>query len=210
MNHGDEKNTYIFYFLSGLGVYGRFFLETNMFRSPYYYDEPKTVTLFDKKGNLKDTKFNVEKVIVAPNFSPLELKEGLGINYSLIRSLRANFNVRVGLGYRQNINWKLYSKDAEVDTAFFEKNSVYLRGPEASLLGNLRILRNMMITSELDVLVPSGTNNQLVYDWENNLNLRLSKNISIDYTIRIKKDPSIISYIQTEQILLLRYSFILF
>ncbi|MBC8181261.1 hypothetical protein H8E88_09055 [candidate division KSB1 bacterium] len=204
------KNTYIFYFLSGLGLYGRFFLETNMFRSTYYYDEPKTVTLFDKKGNLKEKKFNVDKVIVAPNFSPLELKEGLGINYSLIRSLRANFNVRVGFGYRQNINWKLYSKDAESDTAFFEKNSVYLRGPEASLLGNLRILRNMMITSELDVLVPSGTNNQLVYDWENNLNLRLSKNISIDYTIRIKKDPSIISYIQTEQILLLRYSFILF
>jgi len=68
----------------------------------------------------------------------------------------------------------------------------------------------MMITSELDILFPSGTNKELVYDWENNLNLRLSKNISIDYTFRFKRDPSIVSYVQTEQILLLRYSYILF
>jgi hypothetical protein len=204
------KNTYIFYFFSGLGFYGRFFLETNMFRTIYYYDEPKTVLLYDAKGNLKKTKLTVEKLIVAPNFSPIELKEGMGINYSLIRSLRANFNVRFGMGYRQNINYKLYAKDSVADTAFYEKNSVHLRGPEASVLGNYRIFRNMMITSELDMLIPSGSGNQLVYDWENNLNLRLSKNISIDYTIRIKKDPSIISYKQTEQILLLRYSFILF
>ncbi len=204
------KNTYIFYFLSGLGVYGRFFLETNMFKTTYYYDKSKTVTLYDEQGKLQKTNYNVEKATVAPNFSPLELKEGFGINYSLIRSLRANFNVRVGMGFRQNINHKVYTKDAATDTAFFEKKSVSLQGPEASLLGNFRIFRNIMITSELDVLVPSGTNNQLVYDWENNVNLRLSKNISIDYTIRIKKDPSIISYIQTEQILLLRYSFIIF
>ncbi len=204
------KNTYIFYFLSGLGIYGRFFLETNLFRTTYYYDAPKTVTIYDTQAQLKKITYPVDKVIVAPNFSPLELKEGMGINYSLLRSLRANFNVRFGMGYRQNINWKLYAKDATADTAFFAKKSVYLRGPEASVLANYRIFRNMMITSELDVLVPSGASDQLVYDWENNLNLRLSKNISIDYTIRIKKDPSVISYRQTEQILLFRYSFIIF
>jgi hypothetical protein len=60
------------------------------------------------------------------------------------------------------------------------------------------------------MLVPSGHSNQLVYDWENNLNLRVSRNISIDYTLRIKRDPSIISYTQYEHILLLRYSYILF
>ena len=204
------KNTYIFYFLSGLGFYGRFFVETNMLETTYYYDEPKTVIFYDKNNSIKKIHNNVDKVVVSPNFSPLTLKEGLGINYSIIRSLRANFNVRVGMGFRQNINWKLFSKDASIDTAFYEKSSAYLRGPEASVVGNIRIFRNWMITSELDVLLPAGETNDFVYDWENNLNLRLSKNISIDYTVRIKRDPSIVTYTQTEQILLLRYSYILF
>ncbi|NOZ60858.1 MAG: hypothetical protein GXO74_04180 [Calditrichaeota bacterium] len=204
------KNTYIFYFLPGIGLYGRFFLETNLFQTTYYYDKPKTILLYDAAGKLHIKHLNVDKVDVSPHFSPLELKEGLGLNLSLIRSMRANFNVRFGMGYRQNINAELYIQSTENDTTFYQKNSVYQRGPEASLLGNYRIFRNMMITSELDVLAPSGKYDRLVYEWENNINYRVSKNISLDYTIRLKRDPSIISYVQSEQILLLRYSFILF
>jgi len=204
------KNLYVFYFLDWLGFYGRFFVETDLFRTTIFYDEPKTITLFDAHGRLKETESNVKKFVASPNFSPLILKEGIGINLLLIKSLRANFNVRAGMGYRQNINWKLYAQDEQDETKFYRKSSSYLQGPEAAFIGNLRLLRNMMITSELDVLFPSGTNKELVYDWENNFNLRVSKNISIDYTLRFKRDQSIVSYIQTEQILLLRYSYILF
>ncbi|MCU0642742.1 MAG: hypothetical protein MUC94_00545 [bacterium] len=204
------KNIYIYYFLPGMGVYGRFFLETNLFGTTYYYDRPTTISFYDEKGKLERTNENIKRIIVSPSFSPLELKEGIGINLLLIKSLRANFNVRGGMGFRQNLNWELYAKTTSSDSAFYKKPSVFLRGPEAALIGNYRIRRNMMITSELDMLVPSGGENKLVYDWENNLNFRISKNISIDYTLRIKKDPSITSYIQYEHILLLRYSYILF
>ena len=204
------KNIYIYYFLPGMGLYGRFFLETNLFGTTYYYDKPTTITLFDQKGNLLRTNRNIKRIIVSPSFSPLELKEGIGINLLLIKSLRANFNIRGGMGFRQNINWELYAKTAGNDSVFVKKPSAFLRGPEAALLGNYRIFRAMMITSELDMLIPSGGNNKLVYDWDNNLNFRISKNISIDYTVRIKRDPSIASYNQYEQILLLRYSYILF
>lgn len=204
------KNLYVFYFFGWLGCYGRFFVETDLFRSTIYYDEPKTITLFDVQGNLKETRSNVNKFVASPNFSPLILKEGVGINLLLLKSLRANFNVRLGMGYRQNLNWNLYAQDEQDNTKFYRKASSYLQGPEAAFIGNIRILRNMMITSELDMLFPSGTNESFVYDWENNLNLRLSKNISIDYTLRFRRDQSIVSYVQTEQILLLRYSYILF
>jgi hypothetical protein len=204
------KNLYVFYFFNWLGCYGRFFVETDLFRTTIFYDEPKTITLYDEEGKLREKRIYVNKFIASPNFSPLILKEGIGINLLLIKSLRANFNVRFGMGFRQNINWKLYAQDEQDETIFYRKSSAFLRGPEAAFIGNLRVLRNMMITSELDILFPSGTNKELVYDWENNLNLRLSKNISIDYTFRFKRDPSIVSYVQTEQILLLRYSYILF
>jgi hypothetical protein len=203
------KNLYIYYFFPFLGVYGRLFLETNMFKTTYYYDDAQTITLYDEAGHLKDTRV-VNRFTASPNFSPLEIKEGIGINVQTLKSLRANLNMRFGMGFRQNINWKLYTQDAENSHRYNAKSSVYLRGPEASLIGNYRVLRNMMVTSELDMLLPYGTNEKFVYDWENNLNLRLTKNISFDYTIRIKNDPSIVSYTQSEQILLFRYSYILF
>ncbi len=204
------KNIYIYYFLPGLGLYGRLFLETNLLRSTYYYDKPKTVFQYDQQGRLERINRRVDKIVVAPNFSPLELKEGLGLNLLLVRSQRANLNLRGGMGFRQNINWKLYARSASDDTTFYKKSSAYLRGPEAALIANYRLRRNVMVTSELDMLVPSGNHNQFVYEWENNLNFRLSKNISIDYTLRVKRDPSVVNYVQYEQILLLRYSYILF
>jgi len=204
------KNIYVYYFLPGLGFYGRFFIETNLFGTTYYYDKPTTIYFYDQKGNLERTNRKIKKIVVSPSFSPLELKEGIGINLLLVKSLRANFNIRGGMGFRQNINWELYAKSSTNDTTFYKKNSSFLRGPEAALIGNYRIRRDMMITSELDMLIPSGFKKGLVYDWENNLNFRISKNISMDYTLRIKKDPSITNYIQYEHILLLRYSYILF
>jgi len=204
------KNIYIYYFLPGLGFYGRLFLESNLFGTTYYYDKPTTIHFYDQQGNLKRTSEGVKKIIVSPSFSPFELKEGIGINLILAKSLRASFNVRGGMGFRQNINWELYAKNATNDTTFYKKPSSFLRGPEAALIGTYRIRKDMMITSELDMLIPSDTKNKLVYDWENNLNFRISKNISIDYKLRIKKDPSITSYVQYEHILLLRYSYILF
>jgi len=204
------KNIYVYYFLPGLGFYGRFFIETNLLGNTYYYDKPTTIYFYDQKGDLARTNRNIKKIVVSPSFSPLELKEGVGINLLLVKSLRANFNIRGGMGFRQNINWELYAKSSTNDTTFYKKDSSFLRGPEAALIGNLRIGRNMMITSELDMLIPSGFKKGLVYDWENNLNFRISKNISMDYTLRIKKDPSITNYIQYEHILLLRYSYILF
>ena len=114
------------------------------------------------------------------------------------------------MGFRQNINRDLFNQDELDDTKLYRKPSAYLKGPEASLIANSRIFRNVMITSELDLLLPSNTNEDIVYDWENNVNLRLSKNISIDYTLRIKKDKTVISYLQYENILLFRYSYIIF
>ena len=204
------KNLYIFYFYPFLGLYGRLFMETNLFETNYYYDIPQTIYLYDEQNRLQRTLNNIRKFTASPNFSPRELKEGIGINLKMLKSLRANLNFRLGMGFRQTINRELYSQDQENSQNYYLRPSVYLRGPEASLNGNVRILRNVMITSELDMLLPYGTNDQFVYDWENNINLRLSKNISIDYTLRIKKDPSIVDYTQSEQILLLRYSYILF
>lgn len=202
------KNLYIFYFSPVIGAYGRFFLDTNLFRTVRYYDDPTNLILIERNGT-ETTYKNLKQVELSPPLSPLELKEGIGLNIQFLKSLRANFNVRLGMGFRQNINTQLYTQDTNSDSVFYRKSSSYLRGPEASLIGNYRIFKNMMITSEIDLLMPSGSET-VVYDWENNINLRLTQNVSLDYTIRIKRDESIVPYVQSEQILLLRYSYSLF
>lgn len=204
------KNIYIYYFLPGLGIYGRFFAETNLFNTNYYYDDNKDVYFYDEDGQLEHVRRYIRHVTLSPAFSPLELKEGIGLNLRLIKSLRTSFNIRLGMGFRQNINRDLFNQDDLDETKLYRKPSAYLKGPEASFIGNSRIFRNVMITSELDLLLPSNTNEDVVYDWENNINLRLSKNISIDYTLRIKKDKTVISYLQYENILLFRYSYVIF
>lgn len=203
------KNIYIFYFLPGLGIYGRFFLETNIFTTNFYFDSPTQVKIYNEDGQLKQERKNIKKIVLSPKFSPLELKEGLGINLMVLKSLWGNLNLRAGMGYRQNINWHLLTK-RENEAIFDEKSSTFLQGPEAAVIGNVRLFQNVMITSELDLLVSSEKSKALVFDWENNFNLRLTKNISIDYTLRLKRDQSIVSYTQYEHILLLRYSYILF
>ena len=202
------KNLYIFYFSPVLGAYGRLFINTNLFKTMRYYDDPTTLVLRERDG--RDQVYSdIKQIKLSPPLSPIELKEGVGFNIQILKSLRANFNVRFGMGFRQNLSRRLYTQDADSDSIFYRKSSTYLRGPEASFIGNYRIFKNMMITSEIDLLMPSGSS-AVVYDWENNINIRLTRNVSLDYTIRIQRDESIVPYVQSEQILLLRYSYSLF
>jgi hypothetical protein len=202
------KNIYIFSFIKQLGVYGRFWFETNMVRKIANYYSPQKITMQDKNSNVIEERKNVRELVLSPAFSPMENKEGIGINLSLLKSVRTNLNVRVGWGWHQTLNRNLYTQLN--DSTFRLKESSYTRGPEASLVGTARISRNMLLSCELEVYYPEGTQERLDYDFENIINLKLSKNVSLDYTVRFRNKKSLSDYLLTEHIVLLRYSFNLF
>lgn len=202
------KNIYIFYFINQLGLYGRLFMETNLVSKVEYYDTPRNITKFDKNNNPVAKKYDVRQLSLSPSISPMELKEGFGINLILIKSMRANLNIRAGMGWHQIINRNLYTQTS--DSTFREKGSSFTRGPEASLVGNARISRNMLLSYELEVYYPDGKGERIDYEFENIFNLKLSKNVSLDYTLRFRSKKSLSDYLLTDHIVLLRYSFFLF
>lgn len=202
------KNIYIFYFIKSLGIYSRLFVETNLWKKINYFKEPRTLTLLDYEDNLIETKKNVRRIDLSPQLSPIELKEGVGINLILFKALRTNLNIRIGMGWHQNVNRDLYT---EVNDSTYQLlKSSDAKGPEASLVGFARISRNMMFNTELEVFFPSGRIRQMDYEFENIINLRLSKNVSLDYTLRFRKRRNLSDYILTDHIVLLRYSYTLF
>jgi hypothetical protein len=205
LDRAQMKNIYIFYFVKQVGLYGRIFLETNLVRKNDYFDFPRDVTLLDQNDQVIEQQNDIRRIQLSPNFSPLELKEGFGVNFILLKSLRANLNIRAGMGWHQIYNRELYNQIN--DTTFKTLSSSYARGPEASLIGSARISRNMLLSCELEVFYPNGRGERLDYEFENILNLRLSKNVSLDYTLRFRNKRSLSDYLLTDHIVLLRYSF---
>jgi len=199
------KNIYIFYFIKQLGLYGRVFLETNLVPKNNYFDFPRNVTLLNENDQVIEQQSSIRRIQLSPNFSPLELKEGLGINLILLKSLRANLNIRTGMGWHQIFNRDLYNQTS--DTTFKLLTSSFSWGPEASLIGSARISRNMLLSCELEGFYPEAKGERLDYEFENILNLKLSKNVSLDYTLRFRNKRSLSDYLLTDHIVLLRYSF---
>jgi len=201
------KNIYIFYFIKPLGLYGRLFCETNLVNKMTYYDTPHKIIKVDQNDNILEERENVRKLELSPAFSPIELKEGIGINLMFLKSLRYNLNIRAGMGWYQIFNRDLFTQTS--DSTFKLKESSYSKGPEISLIGSARISRNMLLSCELEVFYPDGSK-RFDYEFENILNLKLSKNVSLDYTLRFRNKRSLSDYLLTDHIVLLRYSFFLF
>ncbi len=207
LDRAQFKNIYIFYFTKPLGLYSRLFTETNLVQKKVYYETPRTIIKIDQYQNIIERRTNVRQLELSPIFSPIELKQGLGINLILLKSLWANLNIRVGMGWHQIFNRQLFTQIT--DSTFKAKPSNYARGPEASLVGSARISRNMLLSCELEGFYPRSSQH-IDYEFENILNLKLSKNLSMDYTLRFRNKKSLSDYLITEHLVLLRYSFFLF
>jgi len=206
------KNIYVFDLIRHMGLYGRLIMESRLFRSHHYFEEGDTTSYvkIDENGELL-RRGQGESVELSPNFFPLSLQQGIGVNLVLLRSLRATLYVRSGYGFRQTYTMNVFRevKDDTTYTApvFQEVPSTTLRGFESWIVGELRVTRNLLINTELDMLFPSRGQGDPVYELEAIFNLRLTKEISLHHTMRWRDKNS--PYVQRENILQLRYTYIL-
>jgi len=207
------KNIYVFDVIRHVGVYGRLIMESRLFRSNHYFEEGDTTSYvkIDENGDLIRRRQG-ESVEISPHFFPLSLQEGIGVNLIVFRSLRATLYVRSGYGFRQTYTMDVF-REVKDDTTytvpvFQEVPSTTLRGFESWIVGELRVTRNLLINAELDMLFPSRGQGDPVYELEAIFNLRLTKEISLHHTMRWRDKNS--PYVQRENILQLRYTYILF
>jgi len=214
------KNTYVYYLLDWLGGYGRFEVTTHLFPATIQFDPPRDVIFLDLEGREKRQELNDTEVESAPALFPFELKEGLGVNVTPLKTFIARLSLRTGFGFRQTYNRDVYQerKDLErIDTTrnitvtYIERvEDSFRRGLETSLISNLALLRNLIITTDLDVFFPFNEWNKPELDLENFISLGVTKNISIEHTLRIERTPADYDWTIQEQFVSIRFSYFLF
>ena len=216
----DLKNTGIYYFVKDLGFYGRFDVNSHFFDETQYSSKDFYYQKFDVNRVALGDSVLSDEIKTKPSFYPIELKEGIGINYRILNLSRANLSFRAGFGIRQSFVEDVFVYDPDeaiVDTAdvehrkYFELASTNTTGTELSLVGNFQLPFNLTYSTDADFYFPFDENDEYTFEWENSFNLNLFKHISLDYKFNLEKlsKDSGIDYLVKEHSLFLRVTYFL-
>jgi ABC-type uncharacterized transport system auxiliary subunit len=201
------KNTYIYDFLKRIGLYTRVDATSHFFNQVYLFGNPSNVLKYDKNGVLQDSLLLQDDVPIKPSFLPLNLREGIGVNYRMLQTLGANVNLRAGFGWQQVFSKNTYTLTRTVtDTTstgelrvfqvFDESPSVYSRGIESSLISTLQFPSiRMSLTSSADFLFPLEKGKATTMRFENIVSFSIIRNVSLDFRINLTYDKTIKDYL---------------
>ncbi len=192
-----------------LGIYGRFYVTSKAFRQLQNLDSELDVLKIDPVKGDTLIESNVDQTELSPSFFPLTLEEGIGFNINVMKTTNSNINFRAGLGYKQIYNKDSYEFDSDNETqkiyTKIEDNKV--EGFEFSFLNELKPIRRITINNEFNIILPFDKAKSNSYDGESQVNIKLFKNTSLDYTFRISKAEDA-DKANFENILQLRFSII--
>ncbi|MBM3327073.1 MAG: hypothetical protein FJY65_08885 [Calditrichaeota bacterium] len=200
------KNTYIYYLLTWLGGYTRLDLITHFLPTTVLFSDPKNIWLTESDSRFIKRKVGITEFNTAPSFYPLEIKEGLGVNLTPLRTFNARVSVRTGFGFRQSYNKDVY-QPTSIDSIYRRVLDIHQRGLESSLVSYFNTLFNLSITTELDILFPFGQKKEPVVDLVNFISLALTKNVTLEHTLRFKHDRTLYTYNIVEQLISMRLSY---
>jgi len=200
--------------LSWFGPYVRFGLETKLLPRNQDFDPPRDVVVLDASGQIVEMRPGVTRVELGSTFAPLQLKEGAGGNFRVLRSTALELNLRVGFGAQQTVANGLYVFEdiAGAPGQLVPVVNSSVTGPEATLVGVGRLSKFITIITELEGLLPVGSDSGVVFTWRNQATLRLISFISLVYRFNMTRNPNlgIGDEARTEHDLQLRFSYVLF
>lgn len=189
----DLKNTLIYYFLENLGLYIRADVNTHFFSEKYIAEENFWAIKKNTLNNVKDSTLTNE-FRTKPNFLPLIMKEGMGINFRLLNRSKASLSLRSGLGFRQEFRTDTFNKEESSFTdsinvehlTFKEQENLITTGTEFSLIGDFELPLGLSYSINADLLLPFAEDEDYSIEWENVFNLKLFKYISLDYKLNLE------------------------
>ncbi|PID29364.1 MAG: hypothetical protein CSB55_01940 [Candidatus Cloacimonadota bacterium] len=182
------KNTLVYYFSDLFGIYSRGDIKTHVFDQSIYDSNEKNFKIIENDGNVYYKK-NTKKLKVKDAFYPLDFKEGVGFNFRMLNSSKRSLILRSGFGMRQNYteNELVYSgnivEDGTEYQVYSEKKDEEASGIEISMVSNFQLPFDITLDSNADILIPFENGKSASWDWENILNIKLIKHVSIDYKL---------------------------
>ncbi|MDD3050633.1 MAG: ABC-type transport auxiliary lipoprotein family protein [Candidatus Cloacimonetes bacterium] len=209
------KNTFIYYFFKYLGAYVRADASTHFFQEKINNPSTANFKFVDRNDDVS-YHLNTKSIKVKNAIFPLSLKEGIGMNLRLLNSTRSNLNLRAGYGMTQDFNKDYYSYSGQItenDTKFEvykENENVLQEGMEMSVVSSFMLPFNVTYSSNADLLIPFDKNKSANFEWENIINLRLVRHLSLDYKVNFnyKKDHN--NYLLINQTLYLRLTYFIY
>ncbi|HTE55069.1 MAG TPA: ABC-type transport auxiliary lipoprotein family protein [Kofleriaceae bacterium] len=206
---------YTYQLLSWFGPYARIGLETKLLPRYENFEDPTDVVVLDEDGMEVELLENRSRVKLGSTFAPLQLREGTGGNFRVLRSRFAELDLRLGFGGRQTIANGLYVFEEDLAGGPGRLIPVIdstVEGFESTLVGLGRVTRFATVSTELDSLVPINGEDLVVVTWRNQLNIRLASFLSLNYRFNLTRDPNIGigTDVRTDHDVQLRFSFVLF
>ncbi|MYA22274.1 MAG: DUF3078 domain-containing protein [Gemmatimonadetes bacterium] len=201
----EVRATYIYRLSKRLGPYLRGVFNTKLFATEDHFDQPHNLLIRD--GDQIESMMGIGEFTLSPPFSPLDLRQGIGINAQVISSFSLNLDMRVGFGARQHYVTDTYDLNSS-RTVARKLQDTATTGLEAVLLLRARFSRLPSLDSEFDILIPETTTDTWEFNWENRLRLPLSRFVSLVVVFDFKREQAI-RRLQSEQQVLLRLNYLL-
>lgn len=193
------NSIYMYQYLPWVGPYLRLGGETTLFDQLTYFEEPTEVVVQRPDGSPagtykgSDGKGETRFTLSGP-LSPVQLKQGAGVNFRVIHDTTFDLDLRSGFGSRQYLSRsQLVAKDSP-STASFEVREVadtVLAGLEASALGQVRFTRYLQGSSEFDALLPFDGVGSTQLTWRSVVSLRLGSFAALTYTLNVVRQPNV-------------------
>ena len=181
-------NTGIYYFTNVFGVFGEVNLSTKIF-STSYYDISGTITRRDRSG---ETSVITDRDIFRTSepFTPFELEERAGLNFTVLKTTRSNLYLRTGIGFVQTFNKGVYSltSSSATNTTFTELDDRFEKGLIFSAGGDFQITKNITYTSNANLFYSLDAEKEYNLKWENDIMFKLFRYMSIDYNFTMTYD----------------------
>lgn len=195
----EVRATYIYRLSKRVGPYLRGVFNTKLFATEDHFDQPKSLLV--RKGDVIESMPGVSKFTLSPPFSPLELRQGIGINAQVISSFPLNFDMRVGFGARQSYVTETFDLNSS-RTVARKLNDTATTGLEAVLLLRSRFSRFPSLDSEFDLLIPETGTDAWEFNWENRLRLPLSRFVNMVVVFDFEREQAVQGLQSTQQVLL--------
>lgn len=228
----DLDALYIYKLTSFLGPYLRLSAETNMLPGPKFVDQiggdvaASDITLYerDEAGEVPRDENGVPVALgdaqslnlsrTSPPVGLTTMREGLGLNARLLKTLFAETTVRAGFGARHTLTRNFFSRapsdEGFADNSFIRGRSINQIGVEATVLAIARLTRWVLITLELDTLLPFNNiknfAERVVVEAETSVALKLTSYFAINYVARYRRDRFLFDKDIIQQDVLLRFS----
>jgi ABC-type uncharacterized transport system auxiliary subunit len=200
----DLRNTFLYYFFANIGFYGRFDLNTHLMRDKVYLEEGEDFVKVSSDNELleykqfEDTALELE---VKPPIFPFEMKQGLGVNYQVLKQSKANLSLRAGFGFRQEINNDVFNNTTlpydEIDgidisgaKQYIELENNTTEGTELSAVANFKLPIDLSYSTNAELLIPFDKEESVSAEWENSFDLRLFKYLSLNYKLKLRNRTS--------------------